>query len=374
MKLSALAGGVLGLAVLTKSLAIVFVPVFMIYEIYLSRRVLEIPSWTRWLRMTLVLLTPVLAAVYVTLTVNALRFGSPFITGYDSWDHPFNERPWVVVPELLLGPWRGLLFFDTLLFAGLVALIVLLFKGRHEISLGAGIVAAAFFIYGSYGINGGWDGGPAWGPRYLVPIMPYLLLSLLAIGAFGLDQPRLMSLPRWLSPAVAQKGALLLVLISIPVQVLGVITNYMVPALYFSNQVPTYYPVDDVRTSPILLAIWTVPLTISFALTKRLPAKGYASSDYPFGPPFPINPHMPDTLGQFFPQSFWFTLFPHSPYVALAGILVLGPWIVLTARELWRRAMPTIGNHASASTIAVDSLIAKSATGDAHRLLLRPRR
>jgi hypothetical protein len=365
LTLSALAGGALGLAVLTKSLAIVFVPVFMIYEIYLSRRVLESPSWTRWLRMSVVLLAPVLAAVCVTLTVNTLRFGSPLITGYDSWDHPFNDVPWVVIPEMLIGPYRGLLFFDTLLFAGLVTLIILLFKGRHEIGLGAGIVAAAFFIYGSYGANLGWTGGPTWGPRYLVPIMPYLLFPMLAIGAFGRDKARLM-VSTWLSPAVAQKGTLLLLLISVPIQVLGVITNYMVPALYYLP--PSNF--DDVRTSPILVAIWTVPLTLSFALTKRLPATGYASSDYPFGPPFPTNPHMPEFLGQFFPQSFWFTLFPHPPYVALVGILVLGPWIVLSARVLWRRAIPATDTDDFGSSVVMGSQTARGTIGGSRRFKL----
>jgi hypothetical protein len=326
------AGSALGFAILTKYAALVYVPIICLYVTMVG---LPTARWSVWLRQQIALLLPVFCAGISVLVVNVLRFGSVFATGYDSSDRPLTFPLTEGVAGLLFSPGRGLLFYDPLLFLGLLALGVTLWYRRRESVLAAGLIAVSLLLYGSYAA---WSGGADWGPRYLVPIMPYLLLPLVALGGFGADAPVLSQ--AWMRPIVNGMRALVIIFIgaSVVVQILGVSVNYIAYDIYWTQPDGTVAPpIYDFLRSPLVFAVWLIPLSFHFSFANALPTTGFTSQDFPFAAPYPPNPNMPGALGSFYIDYFWFTPWPHQIILFLAGTLVLGVGMILTGRILLKR-------------------------------------
>jgi hypothetical protein len=222
----------------------------------------------------------------------------------------------------------------------LLLLPVLLVRLRPEVILPLGVVAISLLEYGTYFA---WDAGPAWGPRYLVPMLPFLLWPLLHIGCFGPAESLSGTL---IAPGqarkLAQAATIGLAGVSGIVQALGVCMNYYVHDMYWQvGQGTAFVPLkSSLPASPLAMSIWSLPMSLRYAFTARLPTHGYASADYPFGPPLPTNPHMPQALGAFYVQSFWFTLLPHPALMAALGALVFGAGMSISAIAL-RRTLAT---------------------------------
>lgn len=107
---------------------------------------------------------------------NALRFGDPLSTGYAG--EGFNTPPWRGIAGLLVSPGKG-----VWLYAPPLLLSVALWPRfrRSQPALAAFLALAwgiALLFYGSWWA---WDGGWAWGPRLLVPLLPLSCLPLLAL-------------------------------------------------------------------------------------------------------------------------------------------------------------------------------------------------
>lgn len=328
-----LAGVALSVAVLTKYAALAFTPLFCLYLFWSTPRAYILLHRVRRLAL---LLAPVLVAGCVSLLINWLRFGSVTTTGYAAGEHPFSSLTWRPVWGLLLSPYRGLLFYDPLLFVGLLLLPVLLVRWRSEALLPLGVVAISLLEYGTYFA---WDAGPAWGPRYLVPMLPFLLWPLLQLGCFG---PAESLSGTVIAPGrgrkLAQSAAIGLAVISGGIQALGVCMNYYVHDLYWQvGQGIAFVSLkSSLAASPLAMSLWSLPMSLHYAFTAKLPAHGYASADYPFGPPLPTNPHMPQALGAFYVQSFWFTLLPHPALMAAIGALIFGVGMLLCGVALRR--------------------------------------
>ncbi len=131
-----------------------------------------------------------LLAALVHAEWNAWRFGSPLDMGYD-WSEqlPPGERPHVFrladlprgLAVLLVSPGKGLVWFAplALLALGRARAFVRRWPG---LALGAGALwASALALHGSYFYV---EGGYAFGPRHLVPLVPLLGLPL-ARGPLG---------------------------------------------------------------------------------------------------------------------------------------------------------------------------------------------
>jgi hypothetical protein len=121
------------------------------------------------------------------LSYNWWAFGSPTHVSYgdavaqnSSAVHPpaffgvSAPRPRVAL-ELLLSS-RGLLVLGPVIALGAAGAVLLYRRGRRPEALVAGAVAVAFVLYdsGFWGPFGGW--GP--GPRYLIPMLPFLAVPL----------------------------------------------------------------------------------------------------------------------------------------------------------------------------------------------------
>jgi len=150
------------------------------------------------------LAVPVAGAVVILLVQNQLRFGSPLEFGYGRQMQFSAALALRRLPGLLLSPERGVLLFDPVLLVTLPSWPRFWRRRRAEAALALGLSGLAIAVGTAYVPGDGWS----WGPRRLVPVLPFLLLPLL--------EPRS---SRW--PLRLATGALLVA--SFGVQLLGVL-------------------------------------------------------------------------------------------------------------------------------------------------------
>jgi hypothetical protein len=115
-------------------------------------------------------------------------FGKPFTTGYHFQNPHFlaGEGNFLgvfqlprgeILTALLLSPYRGLFFSSPVLLMGVCGWICLRRERDHRAEATLFLAIVAFFLLLNSAFNG-WPGGWAAGPRYLVPAVPFLGLSL----------------------------------------------------------------------------------------------------------------------------------------------------------------------------------------------------
>ncbi len=102
-----------------------------------------------------------------------VRFGSPVASGHD--ETVFGYAIWKGVLGLLVSPGKGLLWYCPIIF--LLAIAGPRFFRRYGgLSIGLATTIAGFILL--YGYVTYWHGDPAWGPRYLYGVVPFLVLPL----------------------------------------------------------------------------------------------------------------------------------------------------------------------------------------------------
>ncbi len=121
--------------------------------------------------------------VAAVLAYNYLRFGSITDFGYyrlvdrDSL-YRFSAPVLSGVHGLLISSGKGLFFYVPAAWAALSAAPAFLRKRRAEAMLCGALVAALTLAYAGWNQ---WHGDFAWGPRFLVPLMPFIILPLSAL-------------------------------------------------------------------------------------------------------------------------------------------------------------------------------------------------
>ena len=203
-------GAASGAAVLTRVSAVMFLPVLYLYLLltqkdrYLRRSPHLIRNWAATF-------LPLAGFLLLVGWYNAFRFGSPLSTGYETqnWLTPFFEGLY----GLTLSPGKGLLWY--LLLTALSPLGFWYFNRRrpNENKLFLGLVVIWIVFHSPYTY---WSGGWSWGPRFLLPIVPYLLLPL---GALIERKPAR-------GEKMLQLGLAALLALSIIVQVPAVVADY----------------------------------------------------------------------------------------------------------------------------------------------------
>jgi hypothetical protein len=226
------AGISLGLAVATRFANIITLPLFgLLLLAYTSSRCTPVHHPKRGLLSTLGLVTgdrgqeirdkprfrcsPILAfALPLALTAlllggyNYARYGDVLQTGYLPQEK--FSTPWLEgISGLLISPGRGLFPYAPVLLISLLAIPA--FAKRHRLEAALALLISAFYVL-LYGRWFFWHAGYAWGPRFLVPIVPLAVILMAPL----IEK---LSGKGWLAFAA-------LCLISVAIQILGVSVDF----------------------------------------------------------------------------------------------------------------------------------------------------
>ncbi len=192
---------------------------------------------------------PLLVAAGLLLWYNQARFGSVFDTGYHfDAGEGFTSPIWEGLWGLLLSPYRGVFWFTPLFVASVAAWPTFARRHRVEAWVTAAISVVLLLEYSLWWM---WWGGFSWGPRFLVPLTPFLVLWLAPwVQELIRDGGLLISLvPRWITrrrramrPHLAVTSLVLLVLI--PISCLVQLSAILVNFVNYEIQLRSIYPTD----------------------------------------------------------------------------------------------------------------------------------
>lgn len=178
------AGFLMGYSVISEYPAALVVAVLLIYAGYrVGWRSLPRLGW---------LLAPAAMLGGGLMLYNNTIFGSPFDLGYgysELWVAEHSQgfmsltAPTLrAVLGITISPFRGLFFYSPLLLLG-IAGFVLWWQARVERAVFWVALAAVVSIFYFNAASGMWWGGFAVGPRYLLPMLPFLSLPLIFVLA-----------------------------------------------------------------------------------------------------------------------------------------------------------------------------------------------
>jgi len=173
-------GLLLGYSVITEYPSVLIVGILFLYACYRLNN--------RW-RIGWVILTGALIAAG-WMTYNAAIFGSPFELGYShselwtdqhetgfmslTWPH------WEALWGITFSPFRGLFMLSPLLLLAMPGFALWWNSGEHRPELWVTLTSVlAMFLFNSSSIM--WWGGFAIGPRYLLPMLPFMVLPILFV-------------------------------------------------------------------------------------------------------------------------------------------------------------------------------------------------
>ncbi len=243
-----LAGFALGLAVATRSFNLLVIPFFALY--------LFVTWWQNgrkvWegLKLGILFSLPLLGWLLVILWWNWARFGTPFETGYGSEAESFNTPLFKGLYGLLFSPGKSIFLYNPVLIPALAG-----FPALWQRRFGPGLIfltGGVVLVYLSgYSLWHDWHGGGVWGPRFLLPILPFLLL-----GAASLLEllTRLNFLFRGVNllPLALTFLFTLSLILSLIVQLLSVVISYQIYATLYKDEIVFRNMVFNPPDSPII--------------------------------------------------------------------------------------------------------------------------
>ncbi len=213
-----LAGLLNGYGFFTKYQMVIYTPLLAAY-LLLGGPQGRLPLAARARRLAL-FLAPGLFFGLANLAVNQIRFGHWLETGYAQQGAIYAGLRHIPVGlfGLLLSPGKGLIWYSPLVLAAPFAWRRFHLRHRRLSWLSAGIALATIAMFAP---TWWWHGDWAWGPRYMVLILPFLILPLGAI----LDDRRLLA--SRLSGRVSVRAAIIVLLLAaVAVNLLGIAVNY----------------------------------------------------------------------------------------------------------------------------------------------------
>jgi hypothetical protein len=161
------AGASLGLTVFIRERSAIMIPPFIVYVYLCRRRVL----WRGWAAF----FTPLAVFAGIIGLLNLSRYGSPLTFGFSALQHTSFSTPLVLgLYGLLISPGKGLLLYNPIAWAGFIGLAVMFRTRRKEAILFALVILAELVFFAVYEF---WTGGWNWGPRYIMPVLPLLVLA-----------------------------------------------------------------------------------------------------------------------------------------------------------------------------------------------------
>ena len=325
-----LAGACLAGMILTKALLIIAVPAFSLFLIVsdlsidggISLHPLRRGEW--WLnnlRAQCLLWSGPLVACVITVWLNLARFGSPFDFGYGRMAHDalFSVPVPVGVFGMLFSFNSGLIFYSTPVVLGVLGYKRFVQQRLPEAVLIGAVCAVFLVFYGGYYY---WAGQAAFGPRYIVPLVPLLLLPAVYAG-FGVRDGKVM-----------HRGVVVLVCVVLGLgfleQLSGVLVSFDAPFALTCVNVPCGPSLDPTQ-SELLYNIWLAPTVIAYNFFGQTPHVILAT--YPFGLP-PIGRANWPTLLLDRMRYFWFLPLPYSKAVGAVGAILGLSGLFFLARRI----------------------------------------
>ena len=244
MLVAGAAGVLLGLTVTTSMLPFFMACVVAVYLVSISR----------W-KVALAAVTGGLVGVAPLLLFNAKAFGNPLLNSYSAGGYPESflslnlhnsiQKTWLYISEITL--------YDPIVWLGILALVFYPRSFRREVV----VILALFFAQLFQILNIESHGGCHYGPRFLLPALPYA-----AIGLAGFHYLRSKTTRRVTLIAVGVVGAA-----SVAINAVGALYG----AMYCDVQVYAFWPglaalqAGGLKDFP--LAVWLiVPVIFSLLL------------------------------------------------------------------------------------------------------------
>jgi hypothetical protein len=221
LRYASLAGLGLGVALLAKVANVVAWPLYLIYGFWIAicererGRQKQRTMATRMKGLFLFAAAfgfPLAGACLVLVVYNLARSGHPLDLGYAA-DETFSTPLWRGLAGQLISPGKSIFLYSPILIAALFGIPSLFRRDRATALLALGVVAAYPLLYAGWFM---WWGGWSWGPRFLVPTLPFLCLFLAPVVDWALRPGH-----RW-----AMGVLLVLGLLSVGIQVLGVTVDF----------------------------------------------------------------------------------------------------------------------------------------------------
>ncbi len=167
-----LGGLCLGLSVFSNPTSAVFVPAFAVYSIY----------YMRHNKKNLLLFLSMLGIALLLLGfLNNIRFGGFTNFGYGYYESLATHDGWRGLVGLLISPGTGLLFYFPIAILLPLGAKYMYKENRALFLLFGSVLILNWINIGTLSYNSepvSWSGGPSWGPRYLIPLLPFIVLIL----------------------------------------------------------------------------------------------------------------------------------------------------------------------------------------------------
>jgi hypothetical protein len=167
------AGTSLGLAAATRFANVVTLPLFgLLLLAYVVTRDKGQGIRDKPLSPIFAFAFPLALTAFLLGGYNYARYGDVLQTGYLPQEK--FSTPWLEgISGLLVSPGRGLFLYAPILLVSLVAIPAFVKRHRLEAALALLVSASYVLLYGRWFF---WHAGYAWGPRFLVPIVPFAVI------------------------------------------------------------------------------------------------------------------------------------------------------------------------------------------------------
>jgi hypothetical protein len=182
---------------------------------------------------------PLIAIASAIAYYNVARYGNPLNTGYLPQEN-FSGILWQGIAGLLISPGRGLFLYAPVLLMMLPAIPSFFRHHRAEAALAGAIILVHLLLYGKWFM---WHGGYAWGPRFMVPTLPFFVIGMAPVIEWARESI-------WW-----RRGFLVLASLSGMIQILGLSVHFEL----FQNRLldtglPLFAPITffDPRYSPLI--------------------------------------------------------------------------------------------------------------------------
>jgi hypothetical protein len=163
-------------------------------------------------RRLLAFMLPVFCSLAFSAWYNLYRFGSVFNDGHQAnAADKLIFQPWIGIAGMTISPGKGLLWYCPVIIFAVIGLPR--FSARHSTACTLALSIAAISLI-PYLFVPDWYGGDAWGPRFVLPILPLLLL------------PAIEAWPAISGRAGCRPAAAIILIYSVVVQLAGQLVSY----------------------------------------------------------------------------------------------------------------------------------------------------